>query len=136
MMNAIKVGVVLVVLAAVGGCANVAAVRVPGKVVAGDVSLVGVVEESDSRLDDSGTETGLAGVTVEILGTSGDARGVSVGKAVSDKNGNFTIRLMDPNAIKSPAEFRASSPGYLPATSSMLIPPPQRRVLVVLKRAR
>lgn len=135
-MNTLRIGIVLLAVAAVGGCANVAAVRVPGKVVAGDVSLVGVVEESDSRLDDTGAETGLAGVTVEIFGTSGDARGVSVGKAVSDKNGNFKIRLTDPDAIKSPAEFRASSPGYLPATSSMLIPPPQRRVLVVLKRAR
>lgn len=127
----------LVLAAAVlPACANVAAVRVPGKVVAGDVSFIGVVNEGDSRLDAASKDTAVAGAVVEITGTAGNVKGVNVGKATSDANGNFTIRLTDQDAVKGPASFRATAPEYLAAEATMLIPPSQRRVLVVLKRAR
>jgi hypothetical protein len=115
--------------ASLGGCNNVAAVRVNGKVIAGDISLITAVGDSDKRL----SGPGIAGAKVEIIGKIGDAAGNTVGEATSDPMGNFQLVLKTPDAVKAPAEFRVTAPGRLPAEAIMLIPPTDRRVLVVLR---
>jgi len=124
--------IVLGVLAfALGGCGGVSAVRVEGKAIEGSVSFIAAVPANDPRLIGPGIE----GVKVEIVSKVGNTQNSVVGSATSGKDGAFNVRLGDPNAVKASAEFRAAATGYLPSTNTLLIPPPDMRVLVILKRS-
>jgi hypothetical protein len=120
----------LLALAALSGCANVSAVRVNGKVIAGAVSFIGAVPDNDPRL----SGPGLQGVEVQIVSKNTTSAEQVVGTAKSDANGNFKAILSDQSAIKVPSEFKASGPGYLTAQNTLYIPASDKRLLVVLKK--
>ncbi len=113
------------------GCGGVSAIRVEGKAIEGNVSFIAAVPANDPRLKGPGVE----GAKIELVSKVGQTQGSVVGSGTSIKEGNFSVRLTDPNAVKAPADVRATCAGYLPATNSLLIPSSDMRLLVILKRA-
>lgn len=117
-------------LALLGGCANVSAVRVSGKVLKSDVAFIAAVDESDPRLKD---QVGVAGATIDIYRGAGPGGGGLVGTGVTDQRGDFKITLTSQDAIKTPAQVRATAPGYMPAQGDLYLPPNDRRILVLVR---
>lgn len=114
------------------GCRNVAAVTVRGKVVSGEVGLVAAVPSTDPRLN----VQGLEGASVEIVGTAAPLAGLVVAEGTTDRTGTFAVKLREPNAVRNPADFRVRAAGHGEVIGTMLIPPSDRRVLVLLKPSR
>lgn len=110
----------------VGGCSS--ATSISGKVIRGDVSLVGAVDPKDPRL----TSQGLGGAEVMLRGIGSHADRI-LGDAITSANGDFTIRIVEFDALTRPAEFKAHLAGYIDAKQEMPVPPSERRVLIVLK---
>ncbi len=115
---------VLVGSCVLGGC-HASALR--GKVIAGDVSFVGVVDATDQRLQNQG----IPQATVRATRTRGEQLGI-VGR--SDKEGGFTLKLPTASWVKEPLAIDVSRDGYMPARSARQVPPDDKRLLVVLKR--
>jgi hypothetical protein len=116
----------LVIFSALGGCSR--ATLISGKVIQGDVSMVGTVDRGDPRLKQSGLE----GAEVSARGAGGRADRI-LADTKSGRSGDFTLRIHDHEAISHPAEFRGHLAGYADASQEMPLPPGDRRLLIVLK---
>jgi hypothetical protein len=117
---------VLSLLLPLAACSR--AIIVNGKVVRGDVSFIGSVDTNDPRLK----QPGLDAVEVSARGTGSRSDRI-LSDTHSDSSGDFRLRIEDQEAISHTAEFRCHLPGYADARQEMDIPPPDRRLLVVLK---
>lgn len=123
-------GVVLVTaVTLLGGCRRGS--LVDGKVIAGDVPFVMVVDRSDPRL----SSEGVAGAVVTGRVDPGSPSSVSLGDATADKKGGFSFRVREQTALSKPIEFRASAEGFMQTLGKISSPPPQNRaVLIIMKR--
>lgn len=111
-----------------GGCSSV---TVDAKVIEGSVSFVGVVDKSDARLKGAG----IAGADLKVKSKPETGTGTVVAEGLSGDGGDASLPLMDKSALKAPVGISVRKDGYLGADNVLTLPGPERRILVVLKRA-
>jgi hypothetical protein len=112
----------------VGGCAVRTTVK--GKVIEGNLSFVFVVDQNDERLK----TVGVQGVEVESRADVGKVAGNVLASAKSDDRGNFVMTFKDQAPLMKPVQFSGTMSGFNPARESMMIPPEDKRLLIVLKK--
>ena len=111
------------------GCQTGGAVPVKGKVIPGDISIIGAVDPNDERLNGPG----LAGATITGSTLIENQGGLDLGDATSDQKGVFRLNVREQKAFSRPAEFTVRKDGYIAATARMPLPSTDRRLLVILK---
>jgi hypothetical protein len=109
-----------------GACSS--STTVSGKAIRGDLSFIGVVDAADPRL----AQEGLADVELNARGVEARSdRILTDGR--SGSNGDFILRIDDPDAVSYPAMVHAHLDGFADARQGLSIPPKDRRLLVILK---
>ena len=113
------------------GCS---AYELKGRVVGGDVSWVGVVDQSDPRLNNSG----LAGVQVALVNDPMKINRERIGGAFSDAAGEISIPVDEPGAgwMIYDIGVYASKRGYTDAQGFFRLPPKDKRLLIMLHTGR
>lgn len=111
-----------------GGCAFQSSIK--GKVIAGNLSFVCVVDQKDERL----LSPGVPDVAVESRGDVGRASGSLLAESKSDANGDFVMTFREQAPLLKNVQFSGAAEGFLPASESMMIPASDRRVLIILKK--
>jgi hypothetical protein len=102
-----------------------------GKVIAGDISYVAVVDASDERL----SGPGLVGASLALETDPGKLKREHVGDAVSSSDGSFSIRVNRPGAglLIYDVGIRVQRNGYEGVQQIFRLPSSGKRVLVILR---
>ena len=104
--------------------------KVVGRVVSGEISHVGVVDGSDSRLKTKG----LDGIEVTISQAAGGGSSAMLGRAVSTGGGHFSIAV-DPNAWPTDrVQVRATGDNYATARGLVFLPREGQQLLILMER--
>jgi len=120
-------GIVIAVFTT-AGCASY---TLKGKVIAGDISYIAVVDANDDRL----AGPGLAGVSVTMETDPGKLNHDQVGDTVSGSNGDFSIPVQKLGAgiLIYDVGVEARRKGYEGVSQMFRLPPSSRRVLIMLR---
>ncbi len=117
----------LVSLLAVPACSST---KVAGRIVSGEISHVGVVDGSDSRLK----TTGLDGIEVTIARTGGSGSSSVIARAVTTGGGNFSMKV-DSNAWPTDrVRVRATGDDYATARGLVFLPREGQKLLILMER--
>lgn len=111
----------------VSGCA---AAKVVGRVLPGTISHVGVVDATDDRMGTSG----LAGIEVTLSPVSGDGTTSYLGRAVSQADGSFSIKIDSTEWPVDRVMVRATGDDYATARGSVYLPKGDKRLLILMER--
>ncbi len=104
--------------------------KVTGRVVAGEISHVGVVDGSDSRLKTAG----LDGIEVSIARTGGSGSSSVIARAVTTGGGHFSMKV-DPNAWPTDrVRVRATGDDYATARGLVFLPRKGQQLLILMER--
>lgn len=120
-------GLLALVAVALSGCSPYS---LKGKVIAGDISYIAIVEADDPRLADPG----LAGARLRLETDPGRISRDVVGEAVSGAGGAFTMPFSKAGArvLMYDVGMTVRREGYSPATIQFKLPPSNKRMLVIL----
>ncbi len=110
-----------------GGCQSDPTIA--GKVIEGNMSFVGAVDDRDPRLEGPGLE----GATITGIASAGPSEGATLGSITTDKKGEFKLPVRIQRALIYPIEFTASHPGYLDARQTMSSPGEGRKLLIMMR---
>lgn len=102
-----------------------------GKVIQGDISFIAIVNKDDPRLEGPG----IPNVAVALLNDPNKLSKETLGTAISDSQGDFSIGidLVGAGFFRYDAGLTAERKGYEYATSQFNLPPSDRRVLIMLR---
>jgi hypothetical protein len=102
-----------------------------GKVIAGDISYIAVVDASDERFNGPG----LVGASLSLETDPGKLKREHVGDAVSSSDGWFSIRVNRPGAglLIYDVGIRVQRNGYEGVQQIFRLPSSGKRVLVILR---
>lgn len=119
---------VLVLLSAMSGCAGY---TLDGKVVAGPVSSISVVDADDPRF----AEPGLGGVTIEAMIDPDRLSREHGGTAYSDGGGGFSLPIdqFGAGVLEYDVRLVAQANGFKPAVKTFRLPGDSRRLLITLQ---
>lgn len=125
------VSAALAALALAGALPGCAGYTLRGRVIAGDVSYVAVVEASDPRL----AAPGLAGAEVDLVSDPDRARRKRIASGVTDGAGEFSLPVAETGAgfLNYDVALSVRREGYATAQNVFLLPSGSKRVLVILK---
>ena len=129
MISRFRICTGLVLLAwflACAGCKITHSIK--GKVIQGNISFVGIVDQADERLKSEG----LPDVDVAARADVGSVGGYMFAQAETDPKGDFDLRFKDQHMFSKPVEFSAAKEGFRPARGQMHVPSNQRRLLIIL----
>lgn len=106
-----------------------------GRVVAGDVSYVAVVDPDDPRLVGG---DGLEGVNLHLQSDPGRLNRRTAGRGVSGAAGaiEVPVDLTGAGLLEYEVGLFARRPGYDPATGFFQLPSSKKRVLIVMAQGR
>ena len=115
-------------LLVLSGCAGY---TLDGKVVAGPVSSISIVDRDDPRF----LEPGLRGVTLEAMIDPDQLSREHGGSAYSDGSGEFSMPISQFGAgfLEYDVRLVAQATGYKPASKTFPLPADGRRLLITLE---
>ncbi|HEB60267.1 MAG TPA: hypothetical protein ENJ06_00420 [Phycisphaeraceae bacterium] len=102
-----------------------------GKVIAGDVNFIALVDADDSRLE----QPGLSDVNISFTSDPDSLGRKDLGSVVSDGTGGFTFTVNLPAAGLAKYELAALArhPGYMPTRGKFILPGDEKRLLIYMK---
>jgi len=102
-----------------------------GRVIAGDISYVAVVDADDPRLEEG---AGLAGAQLRLETDPGRLSRDVVGETVSRADGAFTMPFnkVGGGVLMYDVGITARREGYTPVEHQFKLPPSSRRLLIIL----
>lgn len=117
----------LPLIAALTGCESYS---MRGHVIRGDASYIEIVDADDERLDDRG----IPGVRVGAHMDPGRLNREFLGSSTTDQNGSFELPIDEFGAgfLEYDISVVAYKKGYLGAEQFFVMPPKEKRVLVIL----
>jgi hypothetical protein len=123
-------GRILLLLSIAIPAAGCKSYKLQGKVIAGDISYVAVVDADDPRLQ----EVGIAGAELRLETDPSRLSRDVVGETVSGPDGAFTMPFnkVGGGVLMYDVGLTARRPGYSPAVHQFKLPPPSRRLLIML----
>jgi predicted small secreted protein len=104
--------------------------KVVGRVVTGEISHVGVVDGSDSRLKTNG----LDGIEVTISQASGGGSNSMIGRAVTTGGGHFSIKVDASAWPTDRVQVRATGDFYATARGLVFLPRDGQQLLILMER--
>lgn len=110
-----------------GGCKSY---KLQGKVIPGDISYVAVVDADDPRLEGDGISGAQLRLETDPSRLSSDV----VGETVSGPDGAFTMPFnkVGGGVLMYDVGITARREGYSPVQHQFKLPPPSRRLLIML----
>jgi len=111
----------------VSGCSPYA---LKGRVIAGDISYITIVERDDPRL----SEAGIPGVRLAIMSDPLKPNRKSISNNLSDQSGNIELRVDEIGAgfLEYEVALFANREGFKRSEGFFNLPPSGKRVLVVM----
>jgi len=102
-----------------------------GKVIAGDISYIAVVDADDPRLEGPG----VSGAALRLQTDPERLNRKTIGTSVSGADGGFTIPVMEVGAgvLIYDIGLRVRHDGYIPVEQFFRMPSSSKRVLVMLQ---
>lgn len=131
-MSALRCALLALLALTLGGCGSYS---LKGRVIAGDVSYIAVVDADDPAMESAG---GVAGAMVTLSNDPDRLSREVVGTGVSGQDGEFSVPFdkIGGGFLEYDVGVRVRRPGYRDAEHYFLLPGSGKRLLVVLAPGR